>query len=388
MKLRIVPNDTLFFRDGKPFSLGDETWADDIFPPYPATLYGSIRTAYIAHHGGLEKFKNGDMAAKIGTISSPPPADGLRLKCIHLAYSADALAAIDRAYYPAPLDLAISKENPNRLVPLQPRKDDGLVSSCPLPHLLLPKNRNEEVTMPPKAFIHETAFWAKYFLDFYDGIQLRTLDDFLLDEPKVGIGRSRKTHTSEEGQLYRVGMKRLQSGWSIYANVDGFTSADLPTTGLLKLGGENKTAVFSCFDDNIGAHRLDPNETQLKSHIAADQQFKLYLMTPALFRKNGWYPDNVKEGWSLETTPFKLIAAAVGKPVHIGGWDMGNNHPKEMLRAVPAGAVYYFCAESAPDEVSIDKIIADFHRNNIGQRAIEGFGHCLITRWSKNQHGH
>ena len=50
MRIRISALDTLFFRDGKPFTMGEETWADGVFPPYPSVLYGALRTWYIANH--------------------------------------------------------------------------------------------------------------------------------------------------------------------------------------------------------------------------------------------------------------------------------------------------------------------------------------------------
>ena len=42
--------DTLFFRDGKPFFMGDDTWADGIFPPPPSVISGALRTGYFSHH--------------------------------------------------------------------------------------------------------------------------------------------------------------------------------------------------------------------------------------------------------------------------------------------------------------------------------------------------
>ena len=45
MELKLQPLDTLFFRDGKPFSRGDESWADGNFPPNPSVIYGAMRTA-------------------------------------------------------------------------------------------------------------------------------------------------------------------------------------------------------------------------------------------------------------------------------------------------------------------------------------------------------
>ena len=47
MWLFIQPNDTLFFRDGRPFDAGADVWTGTIFPPYPATIYGMLRTFFI-----------------------------------------------------------------------------------------------------------------------------------------------------------------------------------------------------------------------------------------------------------------------------------------------------------------------------------------------------
>ena len=48
MTIQLDALDTLFFKDGKPFSLGEETWADGIFPPPPSVVYGATRTALIS----------------------------------------------------------------------------------------------------------------------------------------------------------------------------------------------------------------------------------------------------------------------------------------------------------------------------------------------------
>ena len=50
MRIKIDAIDTLFFKDGKPFSMGDETWADGIFPPPPSVIYGALRSIYFSEH--------------------------------------------------------------------------------------------------------------------------------------------------------------------------------------------------------------------------------------------------------------------------------------------------------------------------------------------------
>jgi CRISPR type III-B/RAMP module-associated protein Cmr3 len=66
MWYEIIPNDTLFFRDGRPFSMGTETWATSIFPPYPSTVYGAIRSWLIFEKGGLKEFDEGKFKEELG----------------------------------------------------------------------------------------------------------------------------------------------------------------------------------------------------------------------------------------------------------------------------------------------------------------------------------
>ena len=47
---RLVPDDVLFFRDGKPSSRGDDHYLRSLFPPYPSTLYGALRTRRLLDH--------------------------------------------------------------------------------------------------------------------------------------------------------------------------------------------------------------------------------------------------------------------------------------------------------------------------------------------------
>ncbi|HEC25711.1 MAG TPA: hypothetical protein ENI54_06865, partial [bacterium] len=50
MIVEIDALDTLFFRDGKPFTMAENRWADTVFPPFPSVIYGALRSAYFANH--------------------------------------------------------------------------------------------------------------------------------------------------------------------------------------------------------------------------------------------------------------------------------------------------------------------------------------------------
>ena len=131
-------------------------------------------------------------------------------------------------------------------------------------------------------------------------------------------------------------------GLSFLVEFDGL---GLPEKGLLKLGGEGKAVSYA-------------NINSLHEIVCPDisNQFKLVLTTPAFF-KNGWLPSWIDEKTlqgELKGIKLKLLVAAVGKPQYIGGWDMKNNRPKPMRKAVPAGSVYYF--EILDDDIDGSKL--------------------------------
>lgn len=107
----------------------------------------------------------------------------------------------------------------------------------------------------------------------------------------------------------------------------------------------------------------------VKAKIDKTGYFKLILITPAFF-KEGWKPDMESLGVNAQ-----LISANIGKPVSIGGWDMDENYPKPMSKAVPSGSVYYYklLADSA------DELMEKVYKNGVSyKRSSEGFGISLI----------
>ena len=119
MNLFLQPNDTFFFRDGRPFTKGEQSEGHSIFPPLPSTVLGALRSAYIAEYGDLRLFYSGKMSDVIGTPTSL--CNAIRLRGVFLANSRkDQL----EMFLPVPLDL-VYRENE--------RKPDNI----PL-HLLTP----------------------------------------------------------------------------------------------------------------------------------------------------------------------------------------------------------------------------------------------------------
>jgi CRISPR-associated protein Cmr3 len=346
--------DTLFFRDGKPFSMGTDSWANSNFPPYPSVFYGAIRSLYFSDHP----------AELVKASSQNDPTSSLKIKGLYLQHSESRKIDSRFKYFPLPLDCIIYKDaspdEKGKVFPLSPQKQITC-SSC-LTNYLLTLDGYREAENTPSGLIDEFTF--RDYLEGKSGFYYNKLSDFVLDEPKIGIARDKQTLIAEEGKLYHVVMKRLKK----LSFIVEFEGLEIKENGLMKLGGEQKAARYEKIDKlNVSGEKFELEK----------KRFKLYLATPAIF-KQGWLPDWL-DPKSLEgkygSLKIKLICAAAGKPLHIGGFDMKKKKPKPMYRAVPAGSVYYFEIMEG-DENSVWNL---FNRQNISDfKAEEGFGLSFV----------
>ena len=312
MRIKIEALDTLFFRDGKPFTMGAETWGIGIFPPYPSVVYGALRSAYFSCQ--INRLKD----AK--TVNDP--TRGLKIKNFYLQQNTN-------AFYPLPLDCVKEKgvKGKNKKVYILRPIELQSISNCPVKQLLRPIDE-KKVENIQDSWIDDDSLLS-YLNCKEDGISYIELKDIVVSEPKIGIGRNKLTHTAEDSMLYRVAMKRLKDT----ALVVDFEGMNLPKSGLMKLAVEGRPVHF----EDIG--NLEIKAPEINANI-----FKLYLSTPAIFKK-GWLPEWIDEetlAGEHEGLKLKLIASSIGRVVYIGGFDINAGEPKPMRRAVPAGSVYYF----------------------------------------------
>lgn len=347
MKIKIDAVDTLFFRDGKPFALGEENWANGIFPPAPSVFYGSLRTSYFSNN--LNSFK------KLNTKED----ESLNLKINGIFYFIDNSIA-----FPLPADLVMNKHD-NKIYKTTLFEKPN-ISNFPLEKFLSFQNNND-IERPQEEMLLKFNFFAKYLSGNFDELQALKLNDYITIEPKIGIGRKNSTKSAAESMIYRVGMRRLEKNIkknkiSFVVDYDGLS---LPSEGILKLGGEGRPAKYK---------RLTEEElsdfNNLKPEITSNL-VKIYFLTPAIF-ENGSIPN--MNNPLFKKYNMKLISAAVSGFKYIGGFDMESKTPKPMYRAVKEGAVYYFTFEG-------DKkaLVDDFFFNSISDfnLANQGFGITL-----------
>ena len=358
MRLFLKPNDTFFFRDGRPFTRGEQSEGYSIETPFPSTVMGALRTAYIAFCGDMRQFANDEMKSVIGTKQSLDGAT-VHVKGVFLGQSDGT------SYYSTPRDLVSEKKSQDlKLYPLSiESKNDAFSSSSELPIFLTWSDSKMQVEHTEGRVSYES---LRKYLVGKTGCLAAEESDFIIDEPKVGITRDRKTMMAAEGMLYRINMKRFTDPeLGFIVDVDGIDQ--LPEDALIKLGGEGKGFAYRKISQKTNP-LSDDDWSVLKNKVEAARKFKLYLATHAIFEE-GCFPKSLHPD-------IELITAAIGNYVTVGGWDVAHGRPKGTYRAVPAGSVYYFELTNGAD---IDKVLNCLHYKNISdQRAQEGFGLAYV----------
>ncbi len=379
MKLFLQPSDTFFFRDGRPFTKGEQSEGHSIFPPLPSTVLGALRSAYIAEFGDLSLFYSGGMRDTIGTPESL--CNAIRLRGVFLA---DNRGERTEMFFPLPLDLIYKKaekeDNSTALHLLAPTRRN-FASNGTIDYPLTWWSTSESIDSDADGLLRLGAI-QRYLQGNDTSLRLTDRATLIEPEPKIGIARSRVTLSSEDHMLYRIDMSRFKTRDGNYGFVVDYECPEnLPQKGLLKLGGEGKSFAYQNIVSD--GNPLSSHLETVKAVIQSTGRFKLYFVTPAIF-KQGWLPSwldkNTFSGaYPIEpaaSIPLQLITAAVGKSVPVGGWDMAKGQAKPTWRAVPAGSVYYF---ELLDRDRIDDLIAAFHYQNISdERTEEGFGLALM----------
>ncbi len=361
LTLQIEPLDTLFFRDGKPFSMGDDTWADGVFPPAPSVIYGALRTTW-ASQNNITNTKEINKLTKDLIVSK-----------IQIVFE-------NNLYFQLPLDLIIKKyvsskpeekkrkEEKKYTVYLLDKFKKTYNNIFPFGDLILFDDENEQVENLDKGLISRDEL-VKYAEKTTKDFTVYGLQRFFHVESKIGIARDNKTAITEESNLYRVGMLRF-SDLKFLVTIKGLT---FESSGILKIGGENKVAKYSV---------LNPLQTSKYKDFKINlrtKEFKLIFTTPTFF-KNGYLPewiDNKAHKAQIGNYEFTLKNAIIGKPLNIGGFDMLERKPKPMLKLIPAGSILYFETKEELDPYEI------FSTNNLcddKNLSKQGYGQFIIAK--------
>lgn len=364
MWLFVQPNDTLFFRDGRPFDAGADVWTWTIFPPFPSTIYGMLRTFFInmvstkIDHSNYfanipneykdllgDKNKPGELSILgpfLGKknndkaslwISSPSDLwkwdDNDRVKYCLLwpdSNRADVSQYTDLKIPFSPLDFR------TRTNDSEPERSEGTIGGNYLDHYFIGKSINIERIRTEK-------FWESEYSTIIER------DDSLLATKESRLAFPSYTRLQDCLDFVEKGFLIQVNGLNDYQMDDIGKRLNKPEAA--KLGGECRIAII----ERINIKQIDPKS--IVQQITSTGKFRVILTSPAYFLKNAFYPDflaqsdgKVPEGqWVLggEEKTVELISMVMSdRPLRIGGWDLANRKPKDMIKAVPAGSVYFF----------------------------------------------
>jgi CRISPR-associated protein Cmr3 len=360
----IEPLDVLLFREAKPFSPGDGSWAKGIFPPLPATIFHALRTAdpklYRQGKNRAEKEPNLKFIGPFlrdsqGILWLPTPQD---LCCIgQLA---------DGKTYREPGKKAITKHEwdgkvtrCDRLRPNQASGDqnweilsaDGILP--PLVPPLLDRSKREVLSGVPGPWMRIDAL-----LRYLDGCNHFNRKDFQQNPwdlqilPHIHMQGSSRQVKDSQGYFTEVAV-RLRAGWSFAVAL----SETIERVEVVRLGGEGHRAIVQPLKEEPEDWRYLENKTVPKERDRAIA----YLLTPGLTASVGSlyaaYPDDWNDCLSGCASDRPLLWGGVShiKPRVIPSQDKNqSDEPKQEFALLPQrafvapGTIYHFNGNDVP----------------------------------------
>lgn len=399
IQIDLNPLDTLFFRDARSFDAGEETTADFNFPS-PLTFYGAIGNAVLekTSENYRQKFVHREYEhPKLGKYDEKLVDTPLKIKGPFLQEGS-------RIYFPPPENIWVEATKspyvPHVLLPYENKECMWDINDEKLRPLKMPMLDGKTLDLKPLDEYISVKELTKYLtgkLNSRSTLKSKSEDSFFVKETRYGHAISKFSKTPEDHFLYTSvhlhfkdqlrKQNYVQSGFTVF--VEGIEELDLPNK-IISLGGERKKVSIKC-ENNMAVpeqseilDEIQREQPKILGEIQHKKRFFVYFVTPAIFKK----------GWRLDLPSIfndaALVGAAVNKPLHISGWKSGCNinkdtfggKPRPIKKAVRAGSVYFFEAESWSKE----KFKEFFDKYHFGASLSDeypsaGFGIGLIGCW-------
>lgn len=352
----VEPRDTLIVRDSRPIS--DGVPMRSVAFPWPSSIAGLART-----RAGSDE---------AGRFVCPDPE---RLKDIEVAgpwlVELDPEGGVKQAFVPAPADCLWdpseddgSRLERRRLVPGSLAEGE----MTDLPGDLRPVFAEDAPERKPAK--DAPAFWSwaemSAWLCAPQAKSLHSKADFglpaLLREVRTHVAVGAETGTAVDGQLFSTEGLRFYTDKGRNRLALAFRCGDDQVkAGGVHLGGERRLSRLT--RASAGAELSRPEG------LSGCRTLRLVLITPGIFEA-GWRPKDMKGA--------ELVAAAVGRPEVVSGWDFVARGPKKCRRMAPAGSVYWY---ELADGVDADAWIDEHWMKCVSDDAQDrrdGFGLCVV----------
>jgi CRISPR-associated protein Cmr3 len=406
----VRPTDSLFVRGNLAFGDSGEHGAG-LMPPPPSLFAGAFRSAMLGRDPqALARFAQQgragslDLDRALGTLDpdSGRVANEGRFCIIWLSLAGVTSAPSQRggtpeAVLPLPADLLRLQSGFVPLTPGDVPTGGPLVADGRLlPRVAVLRSAKQE--KPQGALYLRQSGWEKHIAgkDLEADPDAVPVASMHVRDPRLGIGLNGDSRTVETGLIYTTEGHAFTPSGSPFSETGflvGIEGAEglLPESGFLRLGGDGRGAHYRRVD-------WQPPEAPLEM-IRQTGRFRLILLTAGLFssalasRKEpgasppGWLPTVLmREGndYFLRAADCtaRLVCAAVLRREIVSGWDLFRWKPKDALRAVPAGSVYWFEGfEGDPGKLASWVHNGLWGDNSEQQRRAEGYNLASLAAW-------
>lgn len=391
----LEPRDTLLLRDARPSLTGGALRTLDF--PWPSSLAGLVRT-------------------RIGTDASgrfdPSLAEPIKRVAVRgpLLVQLDPQGHVLETFVPAPQDCTFYPKEPEgdaeerwirrRLQPIGIRAHapgcqtdlDEKAAALPVRADLLVGFQDDEdggiVAKPARgpAFWSWTCFsqWltAPGARDEFTRDQLAALGlPALAREQRIHVSIDPSGQTAQDGALFTTEMLRF-THWPrgkepaqlalAFDCANPFEDQSPLRGGCVTFGGDRRLSWLR------PAESPDRVLTQVcelpqDSYSGSVRRARVILLTPALF-ESGFAPTWIGDPCA------RVVAAAVGRPQVVSGWDFATGKPKPSRRMAPAGSVYWV---ELPAEVDAKEWLGNVWMkcltNQLSEQdSLDGFGLCAV----------
>lgn len=369
----VEPLDVLMFRESKPFSPGDGSWAKGLFPPMPTAVFQALRSALPYRSGEGPHTKQRDLEFLGPFLLSPDDQLWLPRPKDLMCLGTKTVNEQERGEIQEDLLDEVIKGDCEtmRLQPANPEsnpfwkhlKFGGSLKPMVIPSL----DENQFIQGQPQPWIRASAL-QKYL----EGENPNTADNFCADpwtvqvQTHIRIKVGERTVENEEGYFTEVST-RMHSGWRFLCAF----SEQLPHT-TVRLGGEGHRALIYEAPDSVTDHW---NAITAASTWRPEARFA-YLLTPGLVLTA---PDSAVYT-SYDSSWTNLVGCATGRPLLWGGIStirrrFGEEQENFALLPqrsfVPPGTVYHFSGQ--PPQITMlmpsqgGKWIDTFEKLNYGK---------------------
>jgi len=295
------PVDTLLFKGAESANKGQDHISSSIFPPFPQTISGAIRTSYLKQKS--ISFKNYNSGKIDDSIVNNIGKSGEKAPFTVIG---PFFKQNNEYFIPAPYNWYIEKEEVNNksleFKIIKSQKIESSLIACKN-QILWAKGKGELMSIGGK--------WIS-LNDLYSSnskVKVYPIEQFASFEQRTGIQLEENYRAVKEGHLFSFYHSRLKDNVEMIFGLD--KEIDFDKKGILTLGAEQRFGNYIKIENNLFKEFEEKNSN--------------YYMSLSVIKGDNKSNSSV---------------IATGKINYIGGWDLSKKFHKEMEGYFPAGTVF------------------------------------------------